>query len=58
MSDAKKKAQNKYIKNRCTQINITLNLKNDADIIEYWSKQENKRQKFFELTRKAIEEES
>ena len=56
-----KKATNKkkayivdYVKKKCKQITLMLNLENDKDIIEWMEKQENKNAYLKELIRKDM----
>ena len=54
-SEAQKRASMKYTKANTTRINLSLNNKNDADIISHLERQENKQGYIKRLIREDIE---
>ena len=54
-SEAQKRASMKYTKANTTRINLSLNNKNDMDIIEHLNKQPNKQGYIKQLIREDIE---
>lgn len=56
-SEALKKAQDKYYKEKVKQINLRLNREYDADCIEWLEKQSNRKESITRLIRNQIEHE-